>query len=660
MNLIRKLFTKITRPSLYATCMAVLIFVAVGLFTIFCFLTGLPTSGLICLFISALFLGYGTYAIIVLLMKYWPKLEQWSEGHGKYVNSFVKNYDFRTICTMLLSMAINIGFAVFNAVYGFMYMEWWCISMFIYYVMLIVMRSSISARALTVTRHFDDNSREDAQLRVYRMAAIMMLAFTIGLNFLLWELLSQANFGFRHHLLISIVTGIYTVIKVVLAVSNLIYTRGRHDKITHAVRNINMADAMVSVLTLLMTFLTRFSDSRTAVTTVLVLGTIICVYVAAMALFMLINSVVKLKRNRRTLYELLMDSLNEDFENSLEEPAWEAVFATVQFGSVEYIVESDLALEEMNESMSDGIKDSLENSTTRYNSLLLSAENSDPEQLRNLYNMAGMDKDIPSAPHPLTEDEEEEEDEPTPLPASLMPRTGEALRPEAEAHHDEEDEDGFGDFAHDYIPVPPEGLTPEFIEVQAPPDMAQEFIPIAAPDRVETIVCPKSEGASAPSAAEPESDKPDDVLVEDAYTAAPEVITNPEETPAQEPAEPLGEVTESSEEPVKEVTGAAEEPIEEPEETAEEPVKAVQDLTEESAGVSSESADVAMEESTEEPAEQPADDAAEGPAEEPIEQPGEGAEEPIEEPGKTAGEPIEEPAEDGRREESGAEDEQAE
>ncbi|MCD8293883.1 MAG: hypothetical protein LUE27_01360 [Clostridia bacterium] len=458
MKLIRKLFTKITRPSLYATCMIVLIFVALGLFTIFAFLSGAPVSGLILLFLAAIFLGYGAYAIIVLILKNWPRLEKWSEGR-RFFNRFVMSYDFRTICTTILTMTVNIGFAVFNAVYGFMYMEWWCVSLFVYYLMLIVMRSSISARALRVSRRFDDTDREDAQLRVYQMAAIMLLVFTLALNFLLWELLSQEDFGFRNHVLISIVTGIYVVIKVILAVSNLIYTRGRHDKVTHAVRNINMADALVSVMTLLMTFLTRFSDSHTAVVTVRVLGTIICLYVAAMAIFMLVNSVVKIKRNRRTLYEMLMDSLNEDFENSLEEPAWEAVYAAACIGSVEYTIGPVLAEEEKDASISDGVLDQTEATAGAHDPVLIPAEEHDPGFYKKMYAIAGMDPgDIPAMTEvpdagPVSGADEDEEEEPTPLPASWT-------------YHSQDDEDGLDDDAaedlagncgldEDYVPGGP-------------------------------------------------------------------------------------------------------------------------------------------------------------------------------------------------------------
>ncbi|MCD8308052.1 MAG: hypothetical protein LUD51_07505 [Clostridia bacterium] len=529
MNLIRKLFTKITRPDFYTTCMIVLVFIAMGLYSLFCFLAEAPAAGLICLFIAIFFLGYGTYAIIVIIMRNWPRLEKWSEGR-KYANKFVMNYDFRTICTTILSMIINLGFAVFNAVYGFMYMEWWCISLFIYYLMLIIMRSSISTRALTVTRHFDDTSRENAQLRVYQMAAIMLLVFTVALTFLLWELLSQDDFGFRHHILISVVTGVYAVIKVVLAVSNLIYTRGRHDKVTHAIRNINMADAMVSVLTLLMTFLTRFSDSATAVTVVRVIGTVICVYVVAMAVFMLVNSVVKLKKNRRTLYEMLMDSLNEDFESSLEEPAWEALYATAQYENIGYTVDSSLALEEKEESITDGGKDSLEDTADIQDSMLIPPDDLNPGFYNELYSMAGMDKPIPSAPVPEGDGAEDEyADEPTPLPAALV-------------HHEEED-DGLEDYMHEYAVSEP-------VSVDAPAEAAPE----AEPESMMTADnLPADEPVPESAATVPAADLTDETVPEPA-TAVPA-----DDKPAAETAEEPSEGTYKDSSPVSAPEGSAEE-----------------------------------------------------------------------------------------------------
>ncbi len=545
MKFIRKLFNKFARPSMYVTCMLTLAFVALGLFTIMSFLSGAATSGFILLFISALVFGYGMYAIIIQVLRLWPRLEKWSEGR-RLINKFVMNYDFRSICTTLLVLVINLGFAIFNAAYGFMYQEWWCVSLFIYYLMLIVMRSSVSARGLTVSRRFDDTSREDAQLRVYRMAAIMMLVFTIALNFLLWELLSQEDFGFRKNVLLTVVTGIYTVIKVVMAVYNLIYTRGRHDKITHAIRNINMADALVSVMTLLMTLLTRFSDSYTAVTTVRVLGTIICIYVAAMALFMLINSVVKLKRNRRTLYEMLMDSLNEDFESSLEEPAWEALYATTEYAPVEYIVDSDFALGELHQSISDGGTDSLEATTGVHDSMLIPPDDLDPGFYKELYAMAGMSKPIPSAPSD-EEDEPEEELEPTPLPSSLQPKEEPQELVPAPVHHDEED-DGFDDDMHGYVPVPDHPAAPAHAASSA--DIhEEEHIPVFLEDGLDEPspdALQDSEDALADVPAEPSDETYSDSaeeeeLIQDAEDALTEELA--EETEANTEALPAAAET---------------------------------------------------------------------------------------------------------------------
>ncbi len=636
MKLIRKLFNKFARPSMYVTCMITLMFVAFGLFTIICFLWGAPTAGFILLFISALFLGYGAYAIIIQILRLWPRLEKWSEGH-KLINRFVMSYDFRTICTTVLVLFINLGFAIFNGVYGFMFQEWWCVSLFIYYLMLIVMRSSISARALRVSRRFDDTSREDAQLRVYRMAAIMLLIFTIALNFLLWELLSQDSFGFRHHLLITIVTGIYTVIKVVMAVSNLIYTRGRHDKITHAIRNINMTDALVSVMTLLMTLLTRFSDSETAVTTVRVLGTIICIYVVAMALFMLINSVVKIKKNRQTLYEMLMDSLNEDFETSLEEPVWEALYATTEYAPVGYIVDPDFALGGIGDSVSDGGADSLEATTGIHDSMLIPPDDLDPGFYKELYAMAGMSRPIPSAPSE-EDDEPEEELEPTPLPSSMQ-------------HHDEDD--GFDDDMHGYVPAPDHPAAPASDTPSAP---AQDTpaAPAANPAATSEEPVPEQEApAYEEPGTEPMQDSEDTLpgddsepldetysgsaeeeeLIRDAEDALTEELAEDAETPANEAV--LTEETTSCEAPADNVpadetlvddnipadesladdNAAADEPAEEVPAEAETPAEApVQDeLVQETVPVDEAPAENATAEGTDAPLEEP-QEACESPA----------------------------------------------
>ncbi len=345
MKTVKVLLKKSIQPSLYITAMMCLISVALLLYSVF--LLGIETAvgGFIVLCLGILCFAYSTYAVVINILKYIKTFNAWAQKNP-ITKKFAEDYDFRTVCFSVASIVINLGYAVFNGVYGFIYGTLWYISLFLYYLMLIIMRGSISARAVQVDREFDDDKRELGQMGTYRMAGIMMLIFTIALNFMLWVLLSQQDYGFRKPVLIILVSGIYALVKIIMAIVNMILTRKRNDRITHAIRNINMADALVSVLTLLMAVLSRFTDAATATRTVRVLGTIICVYVAVVSLYMVISSFRRIRNKKRSIFGNFLQGLEDDFEQSLDEPYWNSMNAAGgDIGPVEYLMETPVYLE---------------------------------------------------------------------------------------------------------------------------------------------------------------------------------------------------------------------------------------------------------------------------------------------------------------------------
>lgn len=145
-----------------------------------------------------------------------------------YGARFLEDYTFRTILTTLPTFLINVVYTVYNGVIGVINQSAWLITMAVYYSLL----------------------------------GILLLLLNLALSGVV--LLTIAKGTAKTHSEIMVISiAAYTFYKITMAVINMVKVRKMQSPSLITIRNIGVADALVSILTLQTTMLASFQDTST-------------------------------------------------------------------------------------------------------------------------------------------------------------------------------------------------------------------------------------------------------------------------------------------------------------------------------------------------------------------------------------------------------------
>lgn len=162
------------------------------------------------------------------------------------------NKQKRLMLFTLLSLLINIIYALYNGVLGIVYGSFWFVTMFAYYLLLSVMRFG----AVICSRKKSKN--KGSQKFVVRFTGIMLVLLSLvlaGVNYYV----SQKNTAVKQDKIIMISIAAFTFYKVTVAIVNFVKTSKRNVLLEKTVRNISVADALVSVYSLQRSMLVSFN-----------------------------------------------------------------------------------------------------------------------------------------------------------------------------------------------------------------------------------------------------------------------------------------------------------------------------------------------------------------------------------------------------------------
>lgn len=289
MKFIKRLLIKLKTPDKPTVVAALVLFAVTLTCTVVMF--SLFPYNVFTYVVNAIFafnLGYLAYLSVLLCTKGRVRIIVWAHRYS-FTSKFVDSYDFRTMIFAAGKFVINMAYTVFNGVYGIFFRSRWHISLCIYYLVLCIVRGLLVNRSRKINKAiFTDAEREVQRLRLYRAAGILLLIFTAALDVMVTLMMSDAAYGFSYTAIF--VAAIYTVYKVAMSSYNLIKARGSDDCVVRAVRNINFADALVSILALQSAFASRFALNGVTHYGNYALGMLICFLTTMMGLFMIVKA----------------------------------------------------------------------------------------------------------------------------------------------------------------------------------------------------------------------------------------------------------------------------------------------------------------------------------------------------------------------------------
>lgn len=173
---------------------------------------------------------------------------------------FLEDYTFRTILTTMPSFIINVAYTVYNGVIGIVNQSSWFITMAVYYSLLGVMRYHAVNTGRKISRMKNQKLIRKKELAVIKTDGLLLLLLNLALSGVVLLTIAKGR-AKAYPEIMAISIAAYTFYKTTMAVINMVKVRKMQSPILITIRNIGVADALVSMLTLQTTMLASFQNT---------------------------------------------------------------------------------------------------------------------------------------------------------------------------------------------------------------------------------------------------------------------------------------------------------------------------------------------------------------------------------------------------------------
>ena len=201
---------------------------------------------------------------------------------------FFADYTFRTLMTTTPSFLINVIYTIYNGVLGIMNQSVWFITMAVYYSLLGLMRYRAVSAGRKISRLEDRKMIRKKELSVIKTDGILLLVLNFALTGVILLTIAQDTAN-RYSEIVVISIATYTFYKITMAVVNMVKVRKTQSPVLITIRNIGVADALVSMLTLQATMLASFHGigSMDANRMNAITGMAVCILILALGVSMI-------------------------------------------------------------------------------------------------------------------------------------------------------------------------------------------------------------------------------------------------------------------------------------------------------------------------------------------------------------------------------------
>lgn len=283
------LFPKVVVIVLCAVLAAILLIYTFGFY---------GTSG----WIAYVSYAFSAYALVIVCIGLWSMKSSATvkrmkdtvlemAGQNPYVSRYMADIVFKTKISLLLSLALNTGYAVLKFVTGIFYGSAWLITLAAYYTLLLTMR-------FLLVLHIHRNTRDmAAEWKRCRACGVVLLLMNIILTGMVILVLQRGE-GFVYPGYLIYVMALYDFCTMTMAIVNLVKSRKQKSPVLTAAKVINVAAALIAMLSLETAMITQFGAEDGEVfrhTMIALTGGGICVIMVIMAVLMIARSIKNIR-----------------------------------------------------------------------------------------------------------------------------------------------------------------------------------------------------------------------------------------------------------------------------------------------------------------------------------------------------------------------------
>lgn len=293
MESLRKLLKKVFFPGPAATVVCILVTAFLSAYTMLQQAEGSPAA-------YATY-GLSAYTLVILCAGIIRALKSKLQPvlvvlhRNPYVHRYLTDAVFKTHVSLYLSLGINLFFVAMELFYGIRYQSVWFGTLGVYY-------STLAAMRFLLLRHIRRSSIGKAlvlELKRARLCGIILILMNIALLGVVILVVSDHK-GFSYEGYTIYVVAMYAFYNIISAVGDIVRYRKYKSPVLSASKAINLAAALVSMLSMETAMLAQFGAAdnllfrqRMTATT----GACICLIVLATAVFMIVQSTIRLNRS---------------------------------------------------------------------------------------------------------------------------------------------------------------------------------------------------------------------------------------------------------------------------------------------------------------------------------------------------------------------------
>lgn len=213
---------------------------------------------------------------------------------NKYLKLFLEQYSVNTVVFSCLSLFVSLGFSVINLVSAFFYDFTWYISLALYYFVLTIYRAIILF--LHANRYIkykkEPQKYEQSKSRIFLAGGIFLLLLEIAMFGAITQMVMLENPS-KTGSILAIATATYATYRITMSIIHFIKARKEGDLFTQNLRNVNLVDAMMSIVSLTVMMLTTFGNGESSSYLILkaTASFFICVLCLLLALYMIVKGI---------------------------------------------------------------------------------------------------------------------------------------------------------------------------------------------------------------------------------------------------------------------------------------------------------------------------------------------------------------------------------
>ncbi len=245
--------------------------------------------------VSVVSLIYSIYLAVKFSQKL-PEMFDEQVQKRKITRNMAEDYNYRTMVFTFIGVLFDIAYIVFSVVMAVLAQSVWYGSLAVYHFLLSLLRGIllILERKAKKRSADDKNAYYVTQIKNYRLCGIALLVLEVAMVVPVTLMVLQQQ-PTRYTTLTAIVFATYTTYRVVLAIVNSVRAKNKYDPHVQSLRNISLANAAVSLLSLQTALLATFSAETESMAGVNAgTGFLVCAFVIAMGIYMIVKATKKL------------------------------------------------------------------------------------------------------------------------------------------------------------------------------------------------------------------------------------------------------------------------------------------------------------------------------------------------------------------------------